>query len=293
MAQGDTGSALDAGQTAKNEVENNFLSLGNPQRYADKYKACDGNASCEQNIRKDMAKESAENIQKLKSCWDSGDAACVADLRSKIELSDQEYTELRQQDDMVGHAYESSAQWYADIIDQCAGKCGWLEASLLKTGADGLTNIAYGPLGTGSVLSGKLGSATVVENSGTAFGIKNSGWSSEVGSSGGKFNAEWLTYKPGSGSAVANTGAESVSLPGMTRPVRLPNPDFSPNQTVVDAMNGPQVRSMARDVRCVDCSDIAATLRNSAGDGHILEVKPSIQGNLNVYENGVLICTRN
>ncbi|MCW1877827.1 polymorphic toxin type 17 domain-containing protein [Erwinia sp. INIA-01] len=52
---------------------------------------------------------------------------------------------------MAGNAYEISAQWYADIIDQCAGKCGWLEASLLKTGADGLGNLVYGALGAGSL----------------------------------------------------------------------------------------------------------------------------------------------
>ena len=98
-----------------------------------------------------MAKESAENIQKLKTCWDVGDTTCIADMRSKIELSDNAYTELCKQDDMAGRAYESSAQWYADIIDQCSGKCGWLEAALLKTGANGLTNLAYGSLGAASV----------------------------------------------------------------------------------------------------------------------------------------------
>ncbi|EML2960290.1 VENN motif pre-toxin domain-containing protein, partial [Pluralibacter gergoviae] len=160
LTGGSTADAVAGAQAGKNAVENNFLNQGHPQEYADKYKACNGNAGCEQNIRKEMAKESAENVQKLKSCWDSGDAACVADMRAKMELSDQAYTELRKQDDMAGRAYESSAQWYADIIDQCAGKCGWLEASLLKTGADGLSNIAYGALGAGSVPKpGQAGSA--------------------------------------------------------------------------------------------------------------------------------------
>lgn len=98
-----------------------------------------------------MAQESAENIQKLKSCWEAGDAACVAETRTQIELSDSAYTELRQQDNMVGRAYEDSAKWYADIIDQCAGQCGWLEASLLKTGSEGLGNLVYGALGAGSL----------------------------------------------------------------------------------------------------------------------------------------------
>ena len=151
LAGGSTQDALNAGQAGKTTVENNYLGQGHPQEYADKYNACNGNVSCEQNIRKDMAQESAENIQKLKSCWDAGDAACVADTRSKIELDEKAYTKLRQQDNMVGRTYEDSAKWYADIIDQCAGKCDWLEASLLKTGADGLGNLVYGALGAGSL----------------------------------------------------------------------------------------------------------------------------------------------
>jgi filamentous hemagglutinin len=151
LAGGMTGNSSAAATTGaiagKNAVENNFLSQGSPQKYADRYKECNGNAGCEQTIRKDMAQESAKNIQKLKSCWDAGDAACVADTRSKIELDEKAYTELRQQDNMAGRAYEDSAKWYSDIIDHCAGKCDWLEASLLKTGADGLGNLVYGALG--------------------------------------------------------------------------------------------------------------------------------------------------
>ncbi|WP_223306660.1 hypothetical protein [Citrobacter europaeus] len=162
-------------------VENNFLSQGSPQKYTDKYKECNGNAGCEQGIRKDMAQESAENIQKLKSCWDAGDAACVAETRSKIELDEKAYTELRQQDNMAGRAYEDSAKWYADIIDQCAGKCDWLEASLLKTGADGLGNLVYGALGVGSVAGGKPSSATTVENSGAKGVIPNTNSALKLG----------------------------------------------------------------------------------------------------------------
>uniref|UniRef100_UPI00390821B3 hemagglutinin repeat-containing protein n=1 Tax=Lelliottia wanjuensis TaxID=3050585 RepID=UPI00390821B3 len=151
LAGGNTAGAATGAGAGKNAVENNFLSKGSPQKYTEQYKECNGNTGCEQNVRKDMAQESAENIQKLKSCWDGGDAACVAETRSKIELNENAYTELRQQDNMAGRAYEDSAKWYADIIDQCAGKCDWLEASLLKTGAEGLGNLAYGALGAGSL----------------------------------------------------------------------------------------------------------------------------------------------
>ncbi len=151
IAGGNTAGAAAGASAGKNAVENNFLSQGRPKDFTEQLKGCNGNPSCEQGVRKDMARESAENILKLKSCWDAGDAACVADTRSKIELDEKAYTELRQQDNMAGRAYEDSAKWYADIIDQCAGKCGWLEASLLKTGADGLGNLVYGALGAGSL----------------------------------------------------------------------------------------------------------------------------------------------
>lgn len=151
VTDGDLSMAALASNTAKVEVENNSLSKGSPQKYTERYKECSGDAGCEQQIRKDMAKESAENVLKLKSCWESGDTACVVQLGAQIELNEQVYTELRVQDDLAGRAYESSAKWYADIIEQCAGKCGWLEASLLKAGADGLGNLVYGALGAGSL----------------------------------------------------------------------------------------------------------------------------------------------
>ncbi|MEL0580565.1 hypothetical protein AACK17_18775 [Pectobacterium punjabense] len=98
-----------------------------------------------------MVKESAENIQKLKSCWDAGDSACVTAMRNQIETDGKAYAQLGVQDELVGRSYENSANWYADISDQCGGKCGWLESALAKTAADGLTNAVYGALGTGSV----------------------------------------------------------------------------------------------------------------------------------------------
>jgi len=144
-------SVVAAAQAGKTTVENNYLSQGSLQKYTDEYKKCNGNADCEQKIRRNMAQESAANIQQLKLCWDAGDTACVAESRSKIELNEKAYTELRQQDNMAGRAYEDSAKWYADIIDQCAGRCDWLEASLLKVGADGLVSLAYGALGAGNL----------------------------------------------------------------------------------------------------------------------------------------------
>lgn len=105
-------------------VENNFLSKGSPQLYTERFNNCNGESSCEQGVRKDMAKESPENILKLKTCWDAGDTACVVQMRTLIELDEKAFTALRVQDNLAGRAYEDSAKWYADIIDNCNGKCG-------------------------------------------------------------------------------------------------------------------------------------------------------------------------
>lgn len=93
----------------KTVVENNFLSTGSPQKYTERYKGCAGEPTCEQNIRKDMAKESAENVQKLKACIDAKDRGCAEKVVSTIELNEKAYTELRQQDQMTGRAYEALA----------------------------------------------------------------------------------------------------------------------------------------------------------------------------------------
>ncbi|MFP9530483.1 hemagglutinin repeat-containing protein [Pectobacterium brasiliense] len=151
LASNSTASAASGAQSGRNAVENNYLNKGRPVEFAEKLKACNGDPSCEQGMRKDMAKESAENIQKLKSCWDAGDSACVTAMRSQIETDGKAYAQLGVQDALAGRSYENSANWYADIIDQCGGKCGWLESALAKTAADGLTNAVYGALGTGSV----------------------------------------------------------------------------------------------------------------------------------------------
>ncbi|WP_026595034.1 VENN motif pre-toxin domain-containing protein, partial [Dickeya dianthicola] len=151
IASGNTTGAATGAQAGRNAVENNFLNKGRPVAFAEKLKACNGEPSCEQGVRKDMAKESAENIQKLKSCWDAGDSACVAAMRSQIETDGKTYAQLGVQDALAGRSYENSANWYADIIDQCGGKCGWLESALTKTAADGLTDAVYGALGTGSL----------------------------------------------------------------------------------------------------------------------------------------------
>lgn len=102
-------------------VENNFLSQGRPKDFTEQLNGCNRNPSCEQGVRKDMAKESAENILKLKSCWEARDTACVAQMRTQI--------------------------------DNFNGQCDWLSASLQKTFADGMTNAVYGALAvsTGSL----------------------------------------------------------------------------------------------------------------------------------------------
>jgi filamentous hemagglutinin len=121
-----------------------------------------------------------------------------------------------------------------------------------------------------------------------------------VGSGAGRASSSITTSTPpnatlasGNGStdqsATNGTSDSSPTLPGMSRPLRAPNPDYAPNSTVVDAMNSSQVKAMVADTRCGDCSDIASYLyRAAGGEGQVIEVTPARPNNLNVYENGSL-----
>ncbi|MGP3591080.1 VENN motif pre-toxin domain-containing protein [Vagococcus sp. WN89Y] len=169
VAAGDTAGMVSAGNAARVEVENNFLTTGRPQEYTTQLKTCGNDVDCKQKIIKSMAKESADNIQHLKSCWDAGDQACVEAIAAKIELGDKAYQQLRIEDDLVGRAYQNRADWYADIIDKCAGKCGWLEAAVAKGMADGLTAAVYGALAGGSAL--KPGQTTATNRINVVKGI--------------------------------------------------------------------------------------------------------------------------
>ncbi|WP_429069259.1 DUF637 domain-containing protein [Aeromonas dhakensis] len=203
QSQFDTGA-----ERAETVYRYNYLEHGRPQHFTERFKGCNGSPSCEQGILKEMAEESADNIQKLKVCWDAGDGACVTRMRNQIELTEKAYTALRVLDDMAGRSYEDTANWYADIIDQCTGQCGWLEASLLKTGADGLTNIALGSLGAGSMpksklLTGNTKNASNVTKNEQGVGQKASTDNESTQTSVGKYSKRM---------DVAYSSAESVNL---------------------------------------------------------------------------------
>jgi len=95
--------------------------------------------------------------------------------------------------------------------------------------------------------------------------------------------------KGGTGGSTGNGAGEKIDEfipPGMDRPFRPVNPEYPPNQSVVDAMEGTKIKNM---VRCdgTDCSEIAIKLFEAAGGkGRVIEVRPSQAGNLNLYENG-------
>ncbi|OCG78424.1 hypothetical protein A9G42_03150 [Gilliamella sp. Nev6-6] len=96
---------------------------------------------------------------------------------------------------------------------------------------------------------------------------------------------------------VENNGFEGIAeknvndiatktIEGLDRPVRLPNADFPPNQTVTDALKSDKFKNMAK-CSGLDCSEIAEKLLNiSDGKGKIIEVRPKNKGQLNVFENG-------
>ncbi|WP_238346716.1 filamentous hemagglutinin N-terminal domain-containing protein [Pseudomonas viciae] len=95
--------------------------------------------------------------------------------------------------------------------------------------------------------------------------------------------------KGGTGGSTGSGAGEKIDEfipPGMDRPFRPVNPEYPPNQSVVDAMESTKIKNM---VGCdgTDCSEIAIKLFEAAGGrGRIIEVRPSQAGNLNLYENG-------
>ncbi|HKS33163.1 MAG TPA: hemagglutinin repeat-containing protein, partial [Enterobacteriaceae bacterium] len=242
---GDSGAdAMAAAQVGKTTAENNFLSTGSPQRYTERYKKCGGEPECEQRIRKEMAKESAENVQKLQACFDAKDDACAKKIGSTIELSEKAYTEMRVQDQMAGRAYESLAQHYADIVAHCDGNCGWLEAAIAKTAAGGLTDIAYGRLGVGSVLKpgqvANSGSSSAAGSSREQV-VKNGSWDAIDNASKTAFNsakndvANWtpkdkhMTGTSASRSAQFNTNNAEEIRTLVKDALNSPNALFLPN----------------------------------------------------------------
>ena len=66
-----------------------------------------------------------------------------------IETNRNAYTKLKAQDVMLGDTYQQSAEYYADIVANCAGKCGWLQAAL-ETAADTVNFVVYALLGGGA-----------------------------------------------------------------------------------------------------------------------------------------------
>ncbi|MBV4508015.1 hemagglutinin repeat-containing protein [Pseudomonas sp. BW13M1] len=85
---------------------------------------------------------------------------------------------------------------------------------------------------------------------------------------------------------VYSESSESDKVIGIGIPFRPVNPDFPPNQAVVDAMNSDLIKNM---VKCTstDCSEIAIKLLKAAGGvGKIIEVSPLSIAGLNVHENG-------
>lgn len=81
----------------------------------------------------------------------------------------------------------------------------------------------------------------------------------------------------------------SEELEGMSRPMRDVNVDYPPSQIIIDKMKEPKFQNWANDTHSTDCSDIAASLLNVGEEnGYILEARPRLRGNLNVYESGII-----
>ncbi len=89
---------------------------------------------------------------------------------------------------------------------------------------------------------------------------------------------------------AAQQATGDVQLPGMSRPLRSPSLSAPPDAAALEAMRSPQIQRMATLNDNVDCSEIAAKLKQAAGGGgQILRVEPTTKYSLNVYENGQVV----
>jgi hypothetical protein len=100
------------------------------------------------------------------------------------------------------------------------------------------------------------------------------------------------TVDTGVGAGEAPTGGAVGSAneipPGMTRPFRPLNPDYPPDESVVEAMGSENIQKMS-GCKSTDCSEIAEKLLDAAGGkGKIIEVRPNVPGSLETFENGEL-----
>ena len=94
--------------------------------------------------------------------------------------------------------------------------------------------------------------------------------------------------KGGAAKGKQGQGSSGEAIPPkMDLPFRPVNPDFPPNEAVVNAMQRPEIRRMVENCDNVDCSELAEKfLKISEGVGKIIEVRPKIKGGLNVLERG-------
>lgn len=84
-AGGDISLAATGADSARVEVENNYLSDKEPETFAKKLANCGDNGSCRAKVMKEMAETSNKNIDGFSDCLKSGDKACINDKLNGIE----------------------------------------------------------------------------------------------------------------------------------------------------------------------------------------------------------------
>lgn len=93
------------------------------------------------------------------------------------------------------------------------------------------------------------------------------------------------TMTSGSIGGTVDTG---VGTGEASTPFRPLNPDYPPDESVVEAMGSENIQKMS-GCKSTDCSEIGEKLLDAAGGkGKIIEVRPHVPGSLETFENGEL-----
>ncbi len=122
------------------------------------------------------------------------------------------------------------------------------------------------------------------------LGLAGLGATTSVARAVGLARAAYAARTAARGEAVdsaAKAPATPPTLPGLGGPLRSPDPNFPPNQSVAEAMKSSAMQQWVKNDEYIDCSEIADGLKAAAnGRGEIIEVRPTRRLNLNVFENG-------
>ncbi|MDP8099882.1 VENN motif pre-toxin domain-containing protein [Pasteurella atlantica] len=130
------------GVSAKVAVENNFLTKENTKEFLSRLEGCNDDYECEKNVKRDMSKVFAENVRKLRACWNAGDKQCIAQIEQSIDTDKSNYDKFTRYDVPLDYYHQGSIN-SADTIDRFSGNVkDWGNASLTNDSVNGAINVA-------------------------------------------------------------------------------------------------------------------------------------------------------